>query len=228
MKMDVNLRAIIEFYDANANVRRHSNAIKTLAHEELGVQVLVDYLGKKYGQASALDGACTAKGGGAWLDKWVHVRGEASEWRYQVEVKGWSFHGYGGKTALPVNCPDPDLRKFMKEEFLRYWDPSRGRFHALGIDKVLREMNSSFTGEVRPLACLWTPLHPQGNIDEPFFIVENVQGSPFQQVAVFSVSSYLRQRVRAGDTSLPLDLPDTAARLHHLNAIFSATQPEAV
>lgn len=220
VQVAVNIQEIIDFYDANKGARPHSNAIKTLAHEEFAVKVLVEYFKERGLTASALEAPCTAKNGGAWLDKWVEVAEGCSTVHYQVEVKGWSFHGYGGGKPLRSNCSERELREFMREEFRRYWNTEIGRFHAPGLDKVLKEMKSSHTGEVRPLACLWAPVHPEGNEEEPLFSVDNVEDSVFKTVWIFSVSAYLRQLLRTGRTGITLELPHTAARLDHLDRIF--------
>ncbi len=220
MQLSVNIQEIVEFYDSNRSVRRHSNAIKTLAHEEFAIKVLLDFLNKCNHPARNLGIACTAKEGGAWLDAWIEVNERRRTVHYQVEVKGWFFHGYGGGPSLPWDCATQRLSEFMRQEFLRYWDADNGRFRAPGLNKVLKAMKTTHAGEVRPLACLWAPLHPMGDINEPVFCIDTVQGSPFAEVWIFSVSAYLRQLLRNGVSHLPLDLPDTAARLGHLGRIF--------
>lgn len=220
LQLSVNIREIVEFYDSNKSVRRHSNAVKTLAHEEFAVKVLVDFFGKRNQSAIDLGIVCTAKEGGAWLDAWVEVDEMGRKIHYQVEVKGWSFHGYGGGKSLPGDCGGEPLGEFMRNEFQRYWDSSKGRFHAPGLDKVLKEMKTAHKGDVRPLACVWAPMHPAGEIDEPLFSIDTVQGSHFNTVWIFSVSAYLRQLLRNGESYLLLNLPDTAARLEYLDRIF--------
>ena len=119
-----------------------------------------------------------------------------------------------------MDCEGQPLGEFMRKEFQRYWDSSKGRFHAPGLDKVLKEMKTTHEGVVRPLACVWAALHPVGNIDTPLFPINTVQGSHFHTVWIFSVSAYLRQLLRNGELHLSLYLPDTAARLGYLDQIF--------
>ncbi|WP_454741345.1 hypothetical protein [Cupriavidus necator] len=216
----VNLREMVDFCDAAKTARPHSSAIKGIGHEEVGVALLVEYFRSLGLSARVLDASCTALNGGAWLDKWVEVLEHDHVVHYQVEVKSWSFHGYGGGTALPVDCTQEELSEFTRKEFLRYWDDTKGRFRAPGLDKVLKEMKTQHAGEVRPLACLWTPIHYEGK-DEPLFVVDNVQDSLFEKVWVFSASAFARKYLREKKTDIiELELPHTAARLEYLDRIF--------
>lgn len=185
MRLSVNIREVVEFYDSNRFVRRHSNAIKTLAHEEFAIKVLLDFFNKRQQPARNLGIACTAKDGGAWLDAWVEVAEQGSTVHYQVEVKGWSFHGYGGGTSLPWDCATQPLSEFMRKEFLRYWDAANGRFRAPGLDKVLKEMKTTHDGGVRPLACLWAPYIPWGKLMNLFSALIPFKGRPLGRFGFF-------------------------------------------
>jgi hypothetical protein len=58
-KITVNVEALLSFYDENREVRRHSNAIKTLAGEELGFALLIEHLRRIGVTAELLDRSCT-------------------------------------------------------------------------------------------------------------------------------------------------------------------------
>lgn len=220
MKLTVDIERLVHFYDENKLARPHSSAIKLVAHEEFAVQLLVHQFNEQKQSAKALNMPCTALEGKAWLDKWLEVEQNGEIIHYQVEVKSWSFHGYGGGLPLPVDCEDRELKKRMQEEFSNCWNSSDGRFRAPGLDKVLRDMNTKHDGTVLPLACLWSAMHPEGKLDEPLFEVHGVKNSTFDSVWIFSVSAYLRQLLRNRQFVIELDLPRTTARLEHLDAIF--------
>ncbi len=219
----VNVEELIAFYDNDESVRPHSNSLKTLAGEELGFALLLKYFVEQQLRPALLESRCTAKG--AWLDGWVSVQEPDQEVHYQVEVKSWSFHGYTGGQALGVYCTPDEIREFKISEWARYWDFDKQRFHAPGLDKVLKQMRPAHgaPSEVRPLACLWAAVHPEA-LDEPFFKVP-AAATPFDFVWVFSMSSYLRNFLKlGGPVTMDLSMPKTSARLAHLNRIFSAAE----
>jgi hypothetical protein len=219
VEVNVKIPELLEFFDLNRDVRRHSSAIKGVSGEELCLAVLRQYLRETYRNAEFVDGSCRAKG--AQLDKWVKVDfPNEGTVHYQVEVKCWSFHGYRGGRPLKVHCTASELCEYKSGEWLRYWDKSKGRFIEEKLDKVLRPMDkASEHWEVRPLACLWAAVHPQGET-EPFFEVLGVKESVFPTVSVFSVSAYLRNYLSKRGNTISLPLPDTAARLKHLAELF--------
>jgi hypothetical protein len=42
-KLTLDVKALLDFYDSNRSVQMHSNAIKTVAGEELGFALLIEY-----------------------------------------------------------------------------------------------------------------------------------------------------------------------------------------
>lgn len=219
----VNVEELISFYDNDESVRPHSNALKTLAGEELGFALLLKFFEEEHLQPRLLEARCTAKG--AWLDGWVSVREPGKEIHYQVEVKSWSFHGYTGGQALDVYCTPAEIHDFKISEWARYWDFDKQRFRAPGLDKVLKQMRSTHgkPDEVRPLACLWAAVHPEA-LDTPFFPVPTA-ASPFEYVWIFSMSAFLRNYLgTGGPITMDLSMPKTKMRLAHLNRIFSSTE----
>jgi hypothetical protein len=102
MTIRVNLRELINFYDSDAAMAKHANAIKIVAGEELNLAVLTHYFTSRGATANLLDAKCnTGPLKGSRLDAWLRVATDTVTF-YQVEVKAWSFHGYGGGPALSI------------------------------------------------------------------------------------------------------------------------------
>ncbi|MES2069241.1 MAG: hypothetical protein V4488_02760 [Pseudomonadota bacterium] len=219
MNVNLNVRELLNFYDFERTARRHSNSIKTLAGEEVAIALLIKFLDTRGLQPKLLDTACTTKG--AWLDAWLSIQENCEEIHFQVEVKTWSFHGYAGGDELRVDCGIDELVDFKKKEWKRYWNDDTRRFKDPKVDKVLKRMNSTYQGEIRPLACLWAAVHPDGKDDE-CFVIQNVADEHFKKLWVFSVSSYLRNYLKdkRNPGYIKLALPDTAERIDILNKIF--------
>ncbi len=220
-KITVNVVALLSFYDENREARRHSNAIKTLAGEELGFALLIEYFRRTGVQATLLNRTCTTGNPkGFLLDGWIEARDVSSETtHYQVEVKSWSMHGVGGdSTPLPVTVTADELAAYKKRQWVRYW--SNGQFIEPGLNKVLTPMKRDPTWTVvEPLACVWSAMHPEGKRDA-FFSVAINGPSTFQRVWVFSMSSFLRNIIQ-GEPQLTLRLPSTAIRINWLRTIFN-------
>src|SRR5687767_14506054 len=97
-KITVNVESLLSFYDENREVGRHSNAIKTLAGEELGFALLIEYFNRIGVSAKLLNRTCnTGNAKGSRLDGWIEAKSVSLPTiYYQVEVKSWSIHGVGG------------------------------------------------------------------------------------------------------------------------------------
>ena len=218
--MRINIRNIIDFCDNDLDAQPYSAAIKGFAFEELCLALLFKHFSDQ-GQRPTLEGKCNGVHTRHRLDGWISVTEHNRPVNYQVEVKSWSFHGYGERrTPLDVDCTPEDLSLFMEEKYLQYWSEPKGRFVDPKLDKVLYPMKRDhLAGDVRPLACLWTPIHKDGKIDEPFFPIEGVQNPPgqlgvFDTVWIFSVSAYLRKLLREGGSDIiDLTIPTTDTTL---------------
>jgi hypothetical protein len=228
MRFNVNIQAMIAFYDENESVRRHSNAIKTMGHEEFAIALLCNYFSEKGYDAFPVGRSCLPITGnkGKRLDRWVKVEGRDGIFYYQTEIKAASFHGYRSGKAFPSDPSEQSSR--MKEDFDKCW--RNGRFVDLGLDKVLHTMRTDELGsleshaKIRPLACLWAPLHRDDwdvQRTEPLFEVKGVKDSKFDSVWIFSCSAYLRQCLHGAKTHIELDLPEMAERLKHLRQIYT-------
>lgn len=222
-QLQVNIKELISFYDEDRSVRSHSNAIKTLAGEELGFSLLLEHFRREGVTAELLDIPCTTgQRKGPWLDGWIRIVNPSpnTDTYYQVEVKSWSFHGLGGARPLRVNCTSDELEEFKRRTWNTYW--SDEGFIAKGLNKVLTPMKPPQSGvTVEPLACVWAALHPDGK-QEAFFNVPLERHEYFQRIWVFSMSSFLRNLLNSmeGDW-LTLDMTLTHQRILWLQKLFS-------
>jgi len=138
-KITVNLEALLPFYDENLEVSRHSNAIKTLAGEELGFALLIEHFRRIDVTAMLLNRTCnTGNRKGSRLDGWIEAKriSSATCTYYQVEVKSWSIHGVGGdSTPLPLTASAEELATYKKRLWSHYW--SNGQLTEPALNKVL-------------------------------------------------------------------------------------------
>jgi hypothetical protein len=215
----LNIRQILQFFDEDKEATKHSNAIKTIIGEELMLALLLEYFKQEEIYASIIAQPCTTgKKKGYRLDAWVKVQEPMSSnpFFYQVEVKSWSAHGIGRQSTF-IDSKWTDFCEYKRKIWGHYW--KNGRFGTDEVNKVLTPMNPpESSATVKPLACLWEMMHPDGD-ENPFFTVEAGQDSYFREVSVFSVSSFLRG-LSSNKTELILDLPDLSERLEWLNKIF--------
>jgi hypothetical protein len=215
----IDVAALVSFYDGNPEVREHSNAIKTLAGEELGFALLEEYFRRNGVETKVLRPCTTGSRKGPRLDGWVIAKGETSEpTYYQVEVKSWSIHGVGGdSTPLPLTATADELAAYKKRLWSRYW--TDGQFTEPRLNKVLTPMKGGPEWKlIEPLACVWSAMHPQGMLNE-FFSVPLNSHRVFQHVWVFSMSSFLRNIIH-DSPRLKLNLPSTAKRINLLRTLF--------
>jgi len=235
----INLSRTLKFYDiADKDVKGHASSLKAMSGEEMNLALLVHYLHEVEGwkRAKVLEGACA--GAGARLDAWLATH-RRSPLLYQVEVKSWSVHGYGGAPlAYSETMTEPERADYLKKSWAFYFEKVGRSYrfrHPAQLGKVLRRMRPrpGFTeADAAPLACLWTSLHPQGK-PEPFFTVpivaaEGSEVSEYKTLTVFSASTYLRNMASEGVEYLVLDLPRLNARMQLLSQLFSIAEPEGV
>jgi hypothetical protein len=123
-KLQINLTELVTFYDVDAGARTHSNAIRTLAGEELAFALMSHYFESERGAncAHRLKAPCTTgKKRGHRLDGWFEVQEASGTTHFQVEVKSWSFHGYGAKKVpLALACTDAEFAKAQTRTWQRY------------------------------------------------------------------------------------------------------------
>jgi hypothetical protein len=214
----VRLPELVHFYDADAEAHRHASPVKGLAGEELNIALLCECLKQQGMRVEILPERCTAPGN--WLDAWIRATSpDGTHVFYQVEVKSWSFHGFGGGQPLAVDVTPLAYSDYLAAQWNGYWDALNMCFRDEKLNKVLTRMAQFEHEPVMPLACLWSAVHPQG-IDEPLFEVP-CQAPPFMKAAVFSASVFARKLIAQGRTYLDLEMPAMERRLRYVNLIFS-------
>lgn len=220
--MIVDCQELLSFYDVDQSARTHSNAIKTLAGEELGFALLIDYFNSRGEQAKRMPQKCNSGKNGPRLDGWLSVEARQKRRIYQVEVKSWSIHGFRPGKPFPSTPSEDELKRYRMQKWRDCWDTTQRNFWATQLQKVLYSMKTDSIGytDVLPLACVWEAMHPQG-LDDPFFVVELPTNHTFRELHVFSQSAYVRKRMAEnGLVEIDLELPDTEARLAYLSRIF--------
>ena len=209
----VNRKQLLRFFDERPpSSLHHATAIVAVAGEELGTGLFAHYLAGKGIQASVLPGPCTpGTRKGSRLDAWI----DAGATLYQVEVKNWSAHAYGGNKQLPLDAPADVTAKYRSQRWSEIWD-GHG-FKGQSMSKVLSPMRPRReSANIQPLIIFWFAVHPEGSA-EPFFQVP-VQGASFATINGFSMSNYLRQ---SKEEVLFLEMPNAARRLEWLRTLFS-------
>lgn len=234
MTIRVNVRNLLQFFDEDEGATGHSSAIKNFIGEEFAFEILKKHFHEQ-GQVTIIASCTTGGKPGHWLDGWLTlaVDGKLVDC-YQVEIKMWSFHGIGSRDRrLVVDCDPAYLQEHKKKVWKCYWDNENKLFSDEKVNKVLLRMKppkGGVTIPVKPMLCVWEAVHPDGKLDE-FFPVpvaayekkkskRRLEGGGFEQVHIFSVSSYLRNRLAAGTEFLDLNLPKLQERLAWLDSLF--------
>lgn len=149
------------------------------------------------------------------LDCWLRVDSVI----YQVEIKNWSSHSFGGK-PFPKNDDDAEISIHLIGRWKNQWDEKNRVPKDNAAKKVLIQMNPKDEWkklEHRAMLCFWDPMNPEGKI-EPLFNVPT-SNQNFQTLYVFSLSNYVRQLINLGVTDLQLDMPITTARINWLKTM---------
>lgn len=209
--VSIDRRALLRFFDEVPDDScGHATAVVAIAGEELGLALLLDYFLKTGTPAKKLEGPCSqGRKRGHRLDAWV----ERGSTLYQVEVKSWSAHSFGG-TPLRADISPEELANFRMDRWNEVW--VKGTLADASATKVLERMHSPRRGaNVEPLIVFWVAMNPTGEPD-PFFS-EPIEGGRFPRINVFSISGYLRTLT---EDTLVLKLPNTRARLRWLSEMF--------
>lgn len=213
----LNIGSVLDFFDNNQSISRHSNAIKSVLGEEFMFALLIEYFERSGIDAKLVDRKCTTgKPRGPRLDGWVKAQGKAGTVYYQVEVKLWSAHGVGSGARFLRE--GEDLATYKRKLWDTYW--SKGKFIEASLNKVLTPMACvDPNAKVKPLACLWSPVHPNGSKDA-LFEQRLEPSAAFPAVSIFSASSFLRN-IQGKEPTIKLHLPDIEERLRCLKTIFT-------
>ena len=177
---------------------------------------------------------------GPWLDRWIEV--DSSNWGnllFQAEVKSSSAHATNGK-RLMIDAGGDELGAMKRFFWGQEWDECRRALRSPATGKVLVRMvpKSDFGKRKQlPLLIFWKAMAPDLERNARsvcpgghLFVIEKpeygVRGhipvnwpkeqKNFDELWVFSVSSYLRSLKRA---TIDLVMPDTVYRWKAMHAM---------
>lgn len=210
--MIVDRNALLRFFDECAEGSQdNATSIVAIAGEELGLALLCDHFRKSGLEPRLLPEKCsTGKKRGSRLDGWV----QTTDVLYQVEVKNWSAHSFGGTPLKPGLSAD-ELSAFRKARWEEVWHDQQ--LVDAPAAKVLERMPPPMRNmTVEPLIVFWVAMHPDGLQDA--FFRQPLQDAQFPVLNVFSMSNYLR---RLPEDTLELPLPKTRERLRWLSDMFT-------
>lgn len=200
--------------------------------EDLNTACLQHYLESMGGHAVVLRDpvtgrpfpVTTGRTKGPRLDRWIRAQWPGQpEIVFQAEIKSWSAHAFRA-VPFPLGGGAADVRRRKREQWDDLWDARRRQLKHPMTVKVLERMKPPQKVEpdsVRPLLIFWAALASSRSPNSPLFRVE-VRSQEFDELWVFSVSSYLRSLRSKGVERIELDMPDAALRLRKLNGWFSS------
>lgn len=239
MPITLNIDQLIRFYDHadKEGNSRHSSAITGVLGESLGLGLLRHCFEAQHFRVSF--GSDTPRNNRCWLDAWLLVENGAERHLYRVEVKNWSVHSLGGKELLI----DADAKATSDYALARWGILVDATTKSLRHDNLAKVLLPGYEANLpvnwpprpvpasRPLACLWTVVHPDGDT-EPFFTraVRHPETPPMQPLidcVFFSMSAYLRtlRNQPVPLTTITLDLPLLDARLAAINRLLETGLP---
>jgi hypothetical protein len=218
---EINLVNLINFFDEiTPHNKGHTNAIVSVLGEELGANLFLKYKDWYGGnsQTQILNEPCVpGTKEGNRLDCWIFEKKDDAEILYQTEIKNWSAHSVDGK-IYPIN--ENQITDYRRNRWERIYDNESKRFRTDNLNKVLLPMKSPRENvkEIKPLLIVWDSMHPDG-LNEPFFKCP-VESDFFQEVYVFSMSTFIRIQIARGIKEIDLDLKKTLIRMQWLNKIY--------
>ena len=245
--MRVRWRELVRFLDEKPPESvGHATSIVGVLGEDLGTAAFKHCLETNgLGQVRIHGGPVKGEGkSGPWLDRWIEV--DSEQWGqllFQTEVKSSSAHATNGKT-LDLRCHGDALSAWKRDAWRVEWDHRERFLKSPLVAKVLVRMkpqeHQDF-GERRqlPLLIFWRAVAPdfgRGAISlvpgDHLFVLERpsygVRGGRlpptwpkeqenFDQLWVFSVSSYLRS-LEPSET-LCLEMPNAVFRWRAMKAM---------
>lgn len=216
---NLSLESLLNFFDAKPkDSQGHAAAINALMGEELALALLKDYFKGKGESAEKLPQRCnTGRQRGPRLDAWIRVEHRDGEFHYQTEIKNWSSHSVGGK-SLPDKSDKDSMRVHRKERWENRFDTEKKALIDAEANKVLVPMRAEPSWKVRPLIVFWDPMHPQGDTTE-FFRVD-VNAEHFDELWVFSISTYVRNLLSNEKSELSVDMPEIEKRLQWVDRLL--------
>ena len=245
-KLTISPKGLLTFFDAKPEwSRKHATAIVGVVGEDLNTACFRHFLKSRDAKAKVLDGpVTTGRQKGPRLDRWIDVKWcDGSRTVFQTEIKNWSAHAISGKT-LSSCAPPEEVSRFKATRWEHRWDTEHHTFRnsrsVKKLAKALVRMNPPEgvdEKDVRPLLIFWEALGPRDSSGDHLFCVKvsprfqfeipatwPTNQSDFQELWVFSVSSYLRS---LDVDTIDLHMPTAAKRLLILSKLFQKKQDAA-
>lgn len=247
--LTVNVKELLKFFDDRHGASTgDANGIVAVIGEDLNTAVFQHYAESKDAHVEISSRPVTPGGRyGPQLDRWIHVDwNDGSRILYQTEIKNSSASATDGK-KLPVDATRQLVADFMQNEFTKLYDPKLRTLNWHGSAKVLVRMKvpDDFVNQdltVQPLLILWRAISAQDTACDHLFSIpvtynfppkvkwpdtwkenlERTKLNPFDQVSVFSVSSYLRYLLSLDKGQIQLPMPSATRRLQILSNLFPA------
>ncbi|GGN35864.1 hypothetical protein GCM10010842_16150 [Deinococcus daejeonensis] len=217
--MSVNRLELLKFMNSgDLGANGHHTGMTGLIGEPLAVGLILHHLRRTNPDAALISTKVTTGAKkGPRLDAWIHD----GVTLYQTEIKMWGGNAIGGLRLSPGRTRTELHALGTRQWHSRIWDETTLSFRADTIKKVLTPMQrpAGFEGDkyrVEPLLCLWWLVHPD-DTDTSWTTVPLPQGSPFDQVHVFSLTRYL---MSLQEDVLHLELPLLQQRFAWLDRIF--------
>lgn len=224
----LDLNHLINFYDhkrpskkgdASELKKGDASALNMMLGEELALALIKDFFSRSKSPCNVLDSPCTqGTPKGNRLDAWIRVKSTEGEHHYQREIKNWSAHSVGGKEA-PSNTSESELETFRIGRWANVFSITDKTLKEASARKVLTRMRpEDGSWKVRPLIIFWDTMHPDGK-KESFFKVD-VHDPNFDQLWVFSMSTYVRSLQKNNVNHIDVEMPDTLRRLSLISSIL--------
>ena len=241
----INRKELLTFFDEKPEwSRKQATAIVGVVGEDLNATCFLHYLTSIGAKANILNcPVTTSRPKGPRLDRWIDVKWrDGSRTVFQTEIKNWSAHALGGKT-LGINASPEDVEKYKEARWKHRWDMEH---HTLRRSRSVKKLAKALVRMnppegrgvdekiVSPLIIFWEALGPRDNSDDHLFRVEvsprfqfeipdtwPTDHSDFQELWVFSVSSYLRS---LNVDTIELRMPIATQRLSILGQLFQMEQ----
>ena len=219
-KRALNLLALIDFYDRMVpESKGHANAINAVMGEEFASALFLDFAARNNLSPTIISDVCTqGTKNGKRLDRWIQIIENNKTIYFQTEIKNWSAHSISGRKT-PVTESEEELIPYRIARWKTQFDEDANILRQDPANKVLIKMKSpDINAEIRPLIIFWDSMHPDGS-PIPFFSVK-VNGSPFDFLWIFSMSTYVRNLINQGISEIVVEMPGVVERLNWLEVLF--------
>ena len=242
----INIEDTLRFFDEIPDWSKgHVTAIVAVLGEDLSAAALQHCLEQNGAQHVQIRPESVKNPGrrGPWLDRWVEADLPCGgNVLFQTEIKSSSATAIGGK-KLPLDASERDISDLQKWAWRGQWDSERQTLKHGGIAKVLVKMSppdeDAKKRTLLPMLIFWQVVDPTVSADaEPIgegshlFRIKTLSydfpfhppaswdcSKKFQELWVFSVSSYLRFLLRGGCREVEFAMPDAVGRIRALDRL---------